>query len=96
MAKRIRRIRVTIPAHRTLRIYDPHGPAKPTITGLAVLPGELERIDGLTWAIFPTQRGYGLPIRAPEGSPIEIDLKLAAYYSGVTYELIKTRVEETI
>lgn len=89
MVNRIRRIRVVIPAHRSLQIRDPKGgDPGPAVTGRTALTGELRRLDdGLTWVLFPTQRGYGLP---------ETDLQLAASLSGVTYRKIRTRVEETI
>ncbi len=89
----IQRIRVSIPAHKTLRIYDPQGPAKPVIRGKVELEGVVRSINGVEWVIFPTQRGYGIPINdEEEKSSVDYDLELASKYDGITYKRIR---EET-
>lgn len=98
MPKRTKRIRVRVlPHQKPLRIYDPNDLSRPTpsIPGGVVLEGEVRKIQGKEWVIFPTQRNLGLPIETDD-ERVEVDLNLAQYYNQIEYELIGTTVKETV
>lgn len=75
-------VQVVIPRGSALTLYNPHGKERPRISG-TTLYGTVEEIDGVLWAIFPTQRHLGVPLTDCNDDRFEYDLETAEFYGHV-------------